>query len=180
MSYTLLVVRCFVQTGQNAPHEAFLVVVLDINYTLPFLQMFRGGDEGATVERAVFGYYKYELGHSLDYESGTSCIKNFHLGIQRGQNTIDVDSTEPLTSCGRVWKWPTTWWMSPSTSLVKTALLRTCTCTDLYTYTGIFSTTFGTVTIQQQQQLLLLLLLLLLLPLWCVVTSIHKVRTTYP
>ena len=91
MSYTLLVVRCFVQTGQNAPHEAFLVVVLDINYTLPFLQMFRGGDEGATVERAVFGYYKYELGHSLDYESGTSCIKIFHLGIERGQNTVDVD-----------------------------------------------------------------------------------------
>ena len=53
--------------------------------------MFRGGDEGTAVERAVFGYYEYELGHSLDYESGTSCIKIFHLGIERGQNTVDVD-----------------------------------------------------------------------------------------
>ena len=52
--------------------------------------MFRGGDEGATVERAVFGYYEYELGHSLDYESGTSCIKIFHLRIERRQNTVDV------------------------------------------------------------------------------------------
>ena len=43
------------------------------------------------MERAVLCYYKYELGYSLDYESGTSCIKIFHLGIERGQNTVDVD-----------------------------------------------------------------------------------------
>ena len=43
------------------------------------------------MERAVLCYYKYELGHALDYESGTSCIKIFHLGIERGQNTVDVD-----------------------------------------------------------------------------------------
>ena len=43
---------------------------------------------------------------------------------------------------------------------------------SVHTHTGIFSSVFGTVTIQQQ--------LLLLLPLCRIVTSIHKVRTTYP
>jgi len=91
MNYTLLVVRCFVQTGQNGPKETFFIVILNINYTLPFTQMFRGRDEGTAVKWAVLCYYKYELGHSLDYESGTSCIEIFHLGIERRQNTVDVD-----------------------------------------------------------------------------------------
>jgi len=53
--------------------------------------MFRSGDEGTTVERAVFGYDEFELGHSLNYEPRPSCIKIYHLGIERRQNTIDVD-----------------------------------------------------------------------------------------
>ena len=53
--------------------------------------MFRGGDEGTAVERAAFGYGEYELGHSLNYESVTSRIEIFRLGIERGQNTVDLD-----------------------------------------------------------------------------------------